>query len=254
MSGAPVVPATMFAAAQAAGSRDCERSIAGAVRCRTGSLEVRLLAVALMMTVRCRTGSRMHHDADNRLDEVRRTGSRNGRGTISLYRSVRCRTGSLESLAVAALRSGVRCRTGSLKWRLSARRGFSAVQAVLKTESSTTLSGKFPVAQTPQPRRLPSWFLQPQAPPRPPDLHPQHLHRRRESINAASSRRRQQLHPDRHPSPSNPAGSEIAAAPRKLAGRRLPRPAWRRSAASSGWAAWSQAGMSSASWPCMARA
>ncbi|KAG1440201.1 hypothetical protein G6F57_019110 [Rhizopus arrhizus] len=50
------------------------------------------------------------------------------------------------------------------------------------------------------------------------------------------------------PSLSKPAGSEIAAAPRKLAGRSsLPSPTWRPSSASSACAPWSPAGLSRAS-------
>ena len=140
-----------------------------AVRCRTGSLKGAGTGAGT------RTGSLPHRQLRNIVGQLDERGTVRCRtGSLEMFKqaggpgiAVRCRTGSLERMpARCRAPPRVRCRTGSLetKWRLPARRGFSAVQAVLKTESSTTLSGKFPVAQTPQPRCLPSWSLQPQAP------------------------------------------------------------------------------------------
>ena len=209
-----------------------------AVRCRTGSLEKEQEQEQEQEQVRCRTGSRKYCWPTGRAWDCslpHRQQKCSNRPAAQDRRSLPHR--QLRKNASSVPRSTTRSLPHrQLRWRLPARRGFSAVQAVLKTESSTTLSGKFPVAQTPQPRCLPS--LVPTTPSphhRPPDLHPQHPSTAAaQSINAASSppapaaapRSASLPHqtPQAAKSPPRPESSPGAAAcpGRRGAGRRRP--------------------------------
>ena len=170
------------------------------------------------------------------------------------WSQVRCRTGSLEnpsappprwicSLPHRQVRKSsqpdsagqyVLCRTGSAENRIQRHLERQVPSRPNTTTSPPALPGPYN-PQAPTPGRLTSTPNTPPPPPRNPStLHP--------------PRRRQRLHPIGIPSPSNPPAAKSPPRPESSPGAAAPRPAWRRSAASSGWAAWSQAGMSRASW------